>query len=130
MVQEVPGAVYMLQIPGIGLSTVAGFLAEVGDLSAFCDWRQINKLAGFNLKENSSGEHKGKTTISKRGRSKLRAILYRAAFRLVAVNPEFAALHAYYKTRVDNPLKPKQSLVALCGKLIPFLYGIGTPKVT
>jgi transposase len=129
LLSEIPGADYMLQIPGAGLSIVAGFLAEVGDLSAFCSPRQINKLAGLSLMEDSSGLHKGQTIISKRGRKKLRAILYRAVFRLVAVNPEFAALHAHYKTRLNNPLKPKQSLVALCGRLIRILYTLGTRLV-
>lgn len=70
----------MLSIPSIGLSTVAGFLAEVGDLSRFTSWQQIRKLAGLNLRENSSGKHKGQTEITKRGRARLRAVLYRAVF--------------------------------------------------
>lgn len=126
---QVPGAAQMLGIPGLGLSTVAGFLAEVGDLSLFTSWYQIRKLAGLNLKENSSGTHKGKTGISKRGRARLRALLYRGVFYLVAVNPQFQLLHQYYKTRVDNPLKPKQSLIALCGKLIRILFTMGTRHV-
>lgn len=118
------GAAHMLRIPGLGLSTVAGFLAEV-----FTSWHQIRKLAGLNLKENSSGKHKGQTRISKRGRAKLRALLYRAVFHLVAINPEFKLLHHHFKTRVDNALKPKQSLIALCGKLIRILFTIGTRQV-
>ncbi len=45
--------------------TVAGFLAEVGDVRRFESPRQIQKLAGLSLRENSSGKHKGQTTISK-----------------------------------------------------------------
>lgn len=126
---KIPGAQQMLRIPGLGLSTVAGFLAEVGDLSLFTSWHQIRKLAGLNLKEDSSGIHKGKTVISKRGRSRLRALLYRGVFQLVATNSEFKLLHQHFKTRVDNPLKPKQSLIALCGKLIRILYTMGTRHV-
>ena len=59
---------------GIGVITVAGFLAEVGDVRRFESPRQIQKLAGLSLRENSSGKHKGQTSISKRGRSKLRAV--------------------------------------------------------
>jgi len=129
LLTEIPGAMQMLRIPGLGLSTVAGFLAEVGDLSLFTSWHQIRKLAGLNLKEDSSGMHKGKTIISKRGRSRLRALLYRGVFFLVATNPEFKLLHKHFKTRVGNPLKPKQSLVALCGKLIRILFTMGTRHV-
>ncbi len=129
LLAEIPGATQMLRIPGLGLSTVAGFLAEVGDLSLFTSWHQIRKLAGLNLKEDSSGKHKGKTVISKRGRSRLRALLYRGVFILAAKNSEFKLLHQHFKTRVNNPLKPKQSLVALCGKLIRILFTIGTRHV-
>jgi len=38
--------------------TAAGFLAEVGDLSRYEHWRQLQKLAGLNLVEDSSGEKK------------------------------------------------------------------------
>lgn len=57
----------MVKIKGVGLITAAGFIAEVGDISRFEHPRQIQKLAGLNLKENSSGKHKGKSSISKRG---------------------------------------------------------------
>lgn len=129
LLAQIPGAAQMCNIPGLGVSTVAGFLAEVGDLSLFTSWHQIRKLAGLNLKENSSGMHQGKTCISKRGRSRLRALLYRGVFFLVAVNPEFRLLHQHYKTRVDHPLQPKQSLIALCGKLIRILFTMGTRRV-
>nr|WP_165000375.1 transposase [Anaerophilus nitritogenes] len=44
------------------------------------------------MKENSSGEHKGKTRITKRGRPKLRALLYRAVRPLISRNQEFKIL--------------------------------------
>ncbi|WP_240503561.1 IS110 family transposase [Natranaerobius trueperi] len=49
----------MMSIPGVRMVTVAGFLAEVGNLSNYQHPRQIQKLAGLNLKENSSGQYKG-----------------------------------------------------------------------
>jgi len=38
---------------------------------------RIIKLAGMNLKENSSGKHKGKTRLSKRGRKRHRHSLFK-----------------------------------------------------
>jgi transposase len=102
---------------------------EVGDLQGYDHGQQIIRLAGLNLRENSSGKRKGKTGISKRGRSRLRALLFRAILPMVATNPEFKALHHYYTTRPCNPLKKKQSLIALCGKLIRVLYTLGTKQV-
>jgi len=129
LLEQIPGTSEMLTIPGVGITTVAGFLAETGDLGGYEHGQQIIRLAGFNLRENSSGKKKGKSTISKRGRSRLRALLFRVVLPMVAKNPEFQALHHYYTKRGMNPLKKKQSIVALCGKLIRVLHTLGTKKV-
>lgn len=85
---------------------------------------RYKKLAGLNLVENSSGKHKGETVISKRGRRRLRSILFKAIMPIVAKNKEFQELHKYYTTRAQNPLKKKQSLIALCCKIIRIFYVI------
>ncbi len=121
-VRRIPGTERLLAIKGIGLVTVAGFLAETGDLRRFESPKQIQKLAGLSLKENSSGQHKGETTISRRGRHGLRNVLFNAVIPLLATNDEFRSLHEYYTTRAANPLKKKQSAIALCGKLIRVFY--------
>ena len=128
--KKIPESEQMLAIKGIGIITVAGFLAEIGDARRFESPRQIQKLAGLSLRENSSGKHKGQTTISKRGRSKLRAVLFNAAIPLIATNPEFRALHEYYTTRANNPLKKKQSVIAISCKLIRIFYAILTKGVS
>lgn len=117
-------AKYLLSIPGIGVITAAWLLAEVGDLSKFDDWRQIRKLAGLNLVENSSGMRIGSKKISKRGRPGLRNVLYLASLVLVAKNAEFKALYNYFKTRAENPLKKKQALIAISMKLIRVIFAL------
>lgn len=129
MLEQIPGSAEMLSIPGVAVATVAGFLAEVGDLRGYEHGQQIIRLAGFNLKENSSGKKKGKSTITKRGRSRLRALLFRVVMPMVAKNAEFKALHHYFTKRNQNPLKKKQSIVALCGKLIRVLFTLGTKQI-
>lgn len=126
----IPGTQEMLTVPGIGITTVAGVLAEVGDLNDYEHSQQIVRLAGLNLKENSSGKRKGKPGISKRGRSRLRAILFRAVMPMVAKNAEFKAMHEYFTTRAVNALKKKQSIVALCNKLIRVLFTLGTKQLS
>lgn len=128
ILERMPGTKQMLSVPGVGVLTVAGFLAETGDLSKYDHGQQIIRLAGLNLIENSSGKRKGRTGISKRGRSRLRGILFRAMLPIVANNKEFQALHKHYTTRSQNPLKKKQSIIALCGKLIRVLYTLGTKQ--
>ncbi|MFE4571041.1 transposase [Paenibacillus chitinolyticus] len=108
----------------MGRDTIAGFLAEVGDIYQYRHPKQITKLAGLNLKTNSSGTHIGQTRITKRGRKRLRALLFRVMMPLVAKNSAFRTLHDYYTKRPVNPLKKMQSLIALCNKLIRILFGI------
>ncbi|WP_027415482.1 IS110 family transposase [Aneurinibacillus terranovensis] len=128
ILEKIPGTAQMLSIPGVGVLTIAGFLAEVGDVNNYDHGQQIIRLAGLNLTENSSGKRKGKTGISKRGRSRLRGILFRCMLPMVAKNEEFKALHKHYTTRSQNPLKKKQSIIALCGKLVRVLYTLGTKQ--
>lgn len=123
-VLKVPNAEKLLGIKGIGIVSVAGFIAEVGDVRRFTSPKQIQKLAGLELKENSSGKHKGKTTISKRGRRKLRKILFQMTLPLLCNNREFTEVYDYYKTRIVNPLKGKQAMVAVECKVIRVFYSI------
>ena len=107
LVRKIPMAEKLLEIKGVGIRTVSGFLAEVGDISRFNNPKELQKLAGLALVENSSGKHKGETTISRRGRKRLR----------------------YYTTRRLNPLKKMQSLMAVGAKLIRIFYAILTKGV-
>ncbi|MEK4876979.1 MULTISPECIES: transposase [Paenibacillus] len=118
LLEIIPGTEEMLTIPGVAIVTLAGLLAEVGDLQGYEHSQQINRLAGFKLKKNSSGKKKGKSTITKCGRSRLRALLFREVMPMIANNAAFKALHQYFTKRSHNPLKKKQSLVTLYRKLI------------
>uniref|UniRef100_UPI003570F2E7 transposase n=1 Tax=Paenibacillus nasutitermitis TaxID=1652958 RepID=UPI003570F2E7 len=70
--------------------------------------KQLIKLVGLNLKENTSGMHKGQTKITKRGRRKLRAYLFRVILPLVSKNRAFKM----------------QTLIALRIKLIRVIFNI------
>ncbi len=120
----VPNADILLEIKGIGLNAVATFVSEVGDINRFQSPKQIIKLAGMNLKEDSSGKHKGKTRLSKRGRKRLRHALFKAMITVLATNAEFKAIHRRNITREINPLSKMQSIFAMCGKLIRIFYAI------
>ena len=119
----------LLAIKGVGSITIAGFIAEVGDIRRFKSPKQIQKYAGLELVENSSGKHKGKSRISKRGRRKLRKVLYQVMIPLLARNKEFREIYDYYVTRVKNPLKRRQAMVAVSCKLIRVFYAILTKGV-
>ena len=120
--QEIPHAENILEISGIGENTLSGILAEMGDISRFDDVKEIQKLSGLGLVACSSGKHKGETKISHRGRKRLRYWLFQAGKSVVAHSEEFKELHAYYTTRVENPLKKMQSLIVIACKLLRIIY--------
>ena len=124
--KEIPHTENILEISGIGENTLSEILAEMGDISRFDDVKEIQKLSGLGLVSCSSGKHKGETKISHRGRKRLRYWLFQAAKSVVAHSEEFKELHAYYTTRIENPLKKMQSLIVIACKLLRVIYTILT----
>lgn len=113
-------------VEGLGDTTIVDLLAQIGSFSHYEDPRQIIKLAGLTLSENSSGQHKVQKHISKRGRRKLRALLFRVMMPIVRYNEAFRKQNKYYTNRKVNPIRKKRSIVVLCGKLLKVLHGIST----
>ncbi len=114
---------------GVGPVISAVFLGEVGDISRFDNWKQVRKLAGMNLVEQSSGQHKGKTKISKRGRPYLRYMLFMAGQSGSLHNPE---MHGYYRClreRKQNPLTGYQAFVAVGLKIMRIMFHMAKNRV-
>lgn len=120
----------MLAVKGIGVVTAASLLGEIGDIHRFEDARQIARLAGYNLVEDSSGKNKSGTIISKRGRKILRNVMYLMAQSCVRHNDEFKKLYQYLRTRAVNPLKKKQALIVVAKKIITVLHVTITKEKT
>ena len=121
-VKEVPNVEKLLAIKEIGLSTMTGFVAEVGDIRCFTDAKQIQKLAGLEIVKKSSGKKKGQPRISKRGRRKLRRTMYESARALMNRNPAFQDVFLYYRNREKNPLGGMQAKMAVAFKAIRVFY--------
>ena len=121
MAKSESGAI-LQSMRGIGVVISAAFLGEVGDISRFDDWKQIRRLAGLNLVEDSSGKQKSKTKISKRGRPYLRYMLYMAGSSGCLHNEEMRQYYHYLRKRSINPLNKMQALVATGLKVMRILF--------
>ena len=121
MAKSESGAI-LQSMRGIGVVISAAFLGEVGDISRFDDWKQVRRLAGLNLVENSSGQQKSKTKISKRGRPYLRYMLYMAGSSGCLHNAEMKQYYQYLRKRSTNPLNKMQALVATGLKVMRILF--------
>jgi len=86
--------------------------------------RQIERLAGVNLRGEGPGKHKGEARISKRGRASLRKALWIAVEPMKRWDPGFKALYRHYRARGQNPLRRKQAMVALMRKLLPVPHAL------
>jgi len=121
-VKEVPNVEKLLAIKGVGMSTVIGFIAEVGDIGRFTDPKQIQKLAGLEIVKKSSGKKKGQPRISKRGRRKLRRTMYESARALMTWNPAFQDVFLYHRNRTRKSLGSMQAKIAVACKAIRVFY--------
>ncbi len=71
----------------VGKVTAVILVAYLGDFSEYASAAALEKACGLNLKIKSSGNVTGRRSITKRGASETRAMLYLAAMRLVKSHP-------------------------------------------
>lgn len=119
---------YLLSITGMGVVSLATCLGELGDPLRFENARQMSRMAGYNLIEDSSGKNKSGTCISKRGRKNLRSVLYQISLTMVANNKELRQLYDYLKTREKNPLKKMQALVVISKKVLTLIFTLSKKR--
>lgn len=127
--EELPEVQRITQIKGIGITTASGVVAELGNIKEYRTPKQMIKMAGLALTENSSGQKKGKMSISKRGRKDLRKILYQAVVGMIRTNEAFRELYQYYRYRAKNQLTGKQAIIVLVNKLLRIIHTIVVKNV-
>lgn len=117
---------YLIQLPGINYLTIARLLSETGPLRNYTNSKDIEKLAGMNLVENSSGKHTSTKTISKRGRKLLRYTAYQIALSSIRNNP---AIKYEYRYRVDKLKQNKmKALIAISAKMLRIIFCLATKQ--
>lgn len=96
----------VLAITGIGILTLAVLLAETNGFLLFKSNPQLISYSGYDVVENQSGRHRGKTKISKRGNSHIRRALFFPAFTAVSHKCK-PFLNLYYRTFDNHKIKMK-----------------------
>ncbi len=95
--------------------------AEIGPPSDFSSWRQLMRYAGLNLLERQSGQYRGKTKLSRRGRARIRDILNRMALPLTK---KFGLFGDYYHAKKDSGMPGNKAMVAVMRKLLKMIWGL------
>ena len=111
----------LLSLPGIAHVSAAILIGEVGDFKNYRNAKQVEKLAGMNLFENSSGKRYGSHHISKRGRSILRKTYYYIALNSIRKGNIF---HNDYKKYKENGKPHYKAIIAIARKLIKLTFAI------
>ena len=119
--KTVPSSKPILSLKGIGAVTTATILGETAAFDGFTNAAEVEKLAGLNLFEISSGKHKGQVRISKRGRSLLRKALYFAALNVVKKQ---GAYHDKYQDYLKRGMLKNKALIAIARKLVRVIFAM------
>lgn len=114
-------------VPGIGKTTGAVILGEIGDIAKFDHPKKLVAFAGIDASVSQSGEFEGTNNrMSKRGSPYLRRALYQAA--LVACtgkNPD-PVLRAFYLKKLAEGKHHRTCIVAVSRKMCYIIFAVLT----
>jgi len=110
------------KIKGISVLTVAVIVAETNGFAILDNQRQIVSYAGYDVVENRSGRHVGKTKISKKGNSHIRRALHLPALSVVRYE-QHPFVDLYDRVYERSKIKMK-GYVAVQKKLLTIIYAL------
>lgn len=112
----------LVGVKGFGLLSACVLVAETNGFELFNNTRQLTSFAGYDVVENQSGKHMGKTKISKKGNGHIRRILYLPALTVVRTGVEpFASV---YKRIFEKTGVKMKAYIAIQRKLLVLAYTI------
>jgi transposase len=110
------------QAKAVGVVTSCVLWVALGNPKNYHCGEAYRKASGLNLKESSSGRHKGKLRITKRGPAIVRRWLYFAAMRL-AQDPDVRRWYEAKKARDQD--RGTGALIGITRKLMLALHSVG-----
>jgi len=111
----------LTSLMGISAETASLFLAEIRDISAFENYKEIEKFAGYNLRLTQSGKHVGSRRISHLGNTRLRWVLYRMTEETAKYIPEVRI--KYLKRQLKKQIYRK-NLISCVPQLLKLIFSL------
>lgn len=109
-------------IPGIGNTTAARILGQLGDIRRFGSAKALAAFLGVTPRQRSSGTSlKGRTIMSRSGSTSMRAALYMPGMVARRHNP---LLHQFALRLAANGMAKKAVIGAVMHKLVHLIYGV------
>ncbi len=113
----------LMSIPGIGFTTAAGVLAEIGNITVFPKSKNLVSWSGLAPAVNESAGKSSNSHITKRGNKYLRTFLVLAANSIAIGKPN--RLRFFYQ-RIQAKKGRKKAIVALARKLACIVHHLLT----
>lgn len=115
-------AALISSIPGIGATTVARILGHLGDIRRFDSAKALSAFIGVTPKQRSSGTSlKGRTMISRKGSTSLRAALFMPSMVARRHNP---ILKRFAERLLATGMAKKAVVCAVMHKLTHLIFGV------
>ena len=108
-------------ISGITLFNLARLLGQTGPLADFPSKRALLRYAGLNLRERTSGQYRGQTRLSKKGRPLLRKVLGQTVFPVLRRDRLYGE---YYHEKRQHGMKAHKAQVAVMRKFLGVLWAM------
>lgn len=121
LAKQTPYFDVIISIKGIGDLNAALFIAEVKDLDLYRHYKQIQKLAGLNLRLCVSGKSRGRFKINKIGNCRLRWIIYLMTQETIKHIPE---VRIKYLKRQINHSSRTRSIIACSSQLLQLIMAL------
>ncbi len=115
LARKTPYFAPLVSLKGVSDLLAALFIAEIRQPGAFTHYKQIEKMAGFDLYVCDSGQYKGRRRITHLGNPRLRWVLYRMVEETTRYVPEVRC--KYLRRQLEHPNRQK-NLVASLPKLL------------
>ncbi len=108
-------------VSGLTLFNLARLLGQTGPLGDFPSKRALLRYAGLNLRERTSGQYRGQTRLSKKGRPLLRKVLGQAVFPVLRRDRLYGP---YYHKKRQGGMQAQQAIVAVMRKFLGVLWAL------
>ncbi|MGK7370985.1 MAG: IS110 family transposase [Candidatus Halalkalibacterium sp. M3_1C_030] len=107
-------------VHGLGMISALTVVAETNGFAQIRSRKQLTRYAGYDIIQNQSGQREGRTKISKRGNSRIRAVMHMASLSVVQKEGPLQAL--YLRILRRNPKIKMKGYVAVQRKLLLLIY--------
>jgi transposase len=111
---------HIIDIKGLGYMTVATVLGETNGFALFKSISQLISYSGYDVIEDQSGKHQGKTKISKKGNSHIRRALHMPAFNVIKYDD--GNFKTFFERILAKHNQNMKAYVAVQKKLLVMIY--------